>query len=58
MQSAADAAKAAGAIVEAVAFGDLTPTEGAHVMALIECFRKTLETGELEGRIEVLENQK
>ena len=57
MRSAADAVKAAGAILEAVATGALTPTEGAHVMALIEIYRKVLETGELEGRIEALEDQ-
>ena len=36
MQSAGDAAKAAGAVLGAVAEGELTPTEGAHVMGLIE----------------------
>ncbi len=34
MQSAADAAKGAAAVLGAVASGDLTPTEGAHIMAL------------------------
>lgn len=55
MQSAADAAKAAGAVVDAVALGDLTPTEGAHIMGLVETYRRTLETTELEARVEVLE---
>ena len=55
MQSAADAAKAAGAVLGAVAGGDLTPTEGGHVMALIEVYRRTLETTELEGRVAALE---
>lgn len=55
MTSAADAARAAGAVLAAVAGGDLTPTEGAHVMALIETFRRTLETTELETRIAALE---
>ena len=55
MQSAADAAKAAGAVLDAVALGDLTPTEGAHVMNLIEGYRRTLETTELEARVAALE---
>lgn len=55
MTSAADAAKAAGAVLAAVASGDLTPTEGAHVMALIETYRRTLETTDLEARLAALE---
>jgi hypothetical protein len=55
MQSAADAAKAAGAVVEAVAAGDLTPTEGTVIMGLVDAFRKTLETSELETRLAALE---
>lgn len=57
MQSAADAAKAAGAVLDAVALGDLTPTEGAHVMSLIDGYRRTLETTELESRVEALEGR-
>ena len=55
MQTAADAARAAGAILNSVADGDLTPTEGAHVMGLIETYRRTLETTELEARVMALE---
>lgn len=55
METACDAAKAAGAVLEAVALGELTPTEGAHVMALVETYRRTLETTELEMRITALE---
>jgi len=55
METAADAAKAAGAVVEAVAAGELTPTEGAHVMALVDSYRRTLETSELEARVAALE---
>ena len=58
MTAAADAAKAAAAVLAAVATGDLTPTEGAHVMALIEIYRRTLETTELEARVAVLEGGK
>jgi len=55
MQSARDAAQAAGAVLAAVADGELTPTEGAHVMALVEAYRRTLETTELEARLAALE---
>lgn len=55
MQTAADAAKAAGAVLDAVALGDLTPTEGAHIMGLVETYRRTLETTELEARVAALE---
>jgi hypothetical protein len=55
METARDAAKAAGAVLEAVALGELTPTEGAHVMALVETYRRTLETTELEARVAALE---
>ena len=55
METACDAAKAAGGVMEAVAVGDLTPIEGAHVMALVETYRRTLETSELEARVAALE---
>ena len=55
METACDAAKAAGGVMEAVAVGDLTPTEGSHVMALVETYRRTLETSELEARVAALE---
>ncbi len=58
MENAQDAAKAAQAVLEAVAAGDLTPMEAASVMALIESYRKTLETSELEARIAALEKAK
>jgi len=55
MQSARDAAKAAAAVLGAVAEGDITPTEGATIAALIETYRRTLETTELEARVAALE---
>ena len=55
MENARDAVKAAGAVLEAVALGELTPTEGAHVMALVETFRRTLETSELDARMNEIE---
>lgn len=58
METARDAAKAAGAVLEAVAAGELTPTEGAHLMGLVEAYRRTLETTELEARVAALEHGK
>ena len=55
METARDAAKAAGAVLDAVAAGDLTPIEGAHIMALVETYRRTLETTALEARLAALE---
>lgn len=55
MTTAQDAAKAAGAILDAVALGELTPAEGAQVMALVESYRRALETSDLEARITALE---
>lgn len=53
--TAADAATALAAVVAAVAEGDLTPCEGAAVAGLLETYRKTLETADLESRIAALE---
>ncbi len=55
METARNAAKAAGAVLGAVVDGDLTPTEGAHIMALVEIYRRTVEATELESRLAALE---
>ena len=55
MSSAHDAAEAAAAVLEAVAEGDLTPTEGVQVMGLVDSYRRTLEVTELEARVAALE---
>ena len=55
MTSAVEAAKAAQAVLRAVSEGRITPLEGATVMGLVEGYRKTLETTELEARISNLE---
>jgi hypothetical protein len=57
MATARDAARAAGAALEAVSEGELTPSEGAQVMALVDAFRRTLETTELEARVAALEGR-
>lgn len=57
MVTAHDAAKAAAAVLQAVSEGDLTPTEGAQGMGLVDSYRRTLETSELEARVVALEGQ-
>lgn len=58
IESAVDASKAASAVLAAVAIGDLTPTEGASIMGLIDSYRRTLEVTEIEGRLTALEERK
>tara|TARA_R110002073_G_scaffold140495_2_gene291441 strand:- start:921 stop:1265 length:345 start_codon:yes stop_codon:yes gene_type:complete len=58
METAADAAKTAVAVLEAVSTGDLTPVEGAQVMGLVETYRRTLETSELKARLAALEGNR
>jgi hypothetical protein len=55
MKTARDAAEAAAAVLQAVSSGDLTPTEAAQVLALVDSYRRTLETSELEARVAALE---
>ena len=52
-----DAAEAAGAVLEAVALGELTPTDGTVVMGLVDSFRRTLEVAESEARVAALEGR-
>ncbi len=58
IESASDAAQAASAVLSAVSQGDLTPTEGATVMALVDSYRRTLEASDFEERLTKLENAK
>ena len=55
MSTASVAAEAAGATLQAVSEGDLTPSEGVQIMGLIDSFRRTLEITELEARVAALE---
>ena len=58
MKSAADAAAAVGSILDNVASGHLSPDEARSIAPLIETYRKTLETEDLERRISELEKAK
>ncbi|SDY75769.1 DUF5681 domain-containing protein [Citreimonas salinaria] len=57
MKTAQDAAEAAQAVLRAVSDGELTPMEAASVMGLVETYRRTLETSELDARITALEGR-
>jgi hypothetical protein len=57
IESAQQASEAAQAVLRAVSEGEITPHEGAAVMTLVEQYRRTLETTELEQRITALETR-
>ena len=57
VERAADHAPALAAVVNAVAEGDLTPTEGKGLAEVLELHRKAIETAELERRIRDLEER-
>jgi hypothetical protein len=56
--SAADASKAMGSILAAVAAGDLSPSEGGEVVKLLDAFTRTLEATEFELRLQALEGDR
>jgi hypothetical protein len=55
MEGAADAAKAAAAIAQAVADGELTPSEVSELSDLVANYAKALEISDLEARLQRLE---
>lgn len=58
MRNAGDALTAINHIVQAVSNGDLTPGEATSMTGLIETFRRSAETEDLERRISRLEAKK
>jgi hypothetical protein len=55
VEGAQDLPKALWAVVEAVARGEITPEEGHTLKAILEAYRKGLETADLEARLTALE---
>jgi hypothetical protein len=55
MSTVSDAVLAMGALLKAVAEGDLTPTEAADLTRMVQAFAKIIETAEFEERIQKLE---
>lgn len=58
MKSAADAVQVMGAVLVALASGEVTPSEAQAVAGIVETFRRTIETSEIEARIAELEKTK
>ncbi len=56
-ETLAGVAQAQAAILRAVACGELLPTEGATLAAIVENRRRAIETTELEQRIAALEGR-
>jgi len=57
IDSAQDAAAAVGAVLRAVAYGDLTPIEAAEVSKIVNTYVTALEASDLEQRIAKLEER-
>ena len=58
MTTSKGASRVMAGILEAVADGDITPDEARSVSSIVEVYRKTLETSELEARLSALEQVK
>ncbi|MBM3952579.1 MAG: hypothetical protein FJ311_14140 [Rhodospirillales bacterium] len=55
IRTAIEAAGAVRSVLEAVSRGNMTPSEATGVAGIIEVFRRTIETTEIEARIVKLE---
>lgn len=58
MKNVHDTVQAMSSITKAVTSGVITPSEANMVAGVIEIYRKTIETAELESRISSLENRR
>jgi hypothetical protein len=57
LETAADAKAAAASIVQAVAEGELTPSEAADMSKLLDNFTRVLEATDFQTRLEALERK-
>jgi len=57
IKGAEDLAKALGAILEAMAWGEITPGEGQKLTAILDAYRKGLETEDFEARLTAIERR-
>jgi hypothetical protein len=57
VEAVGDIPKALGALLEAVAQGEITPGEGQSLAAMLEAYRKGLELTDLEARLTALEEK-
>jgi hypothetical protein len=58
LETPADAVKASAALVEAVASGDLTPSEADDLSRLVDRFVRAVETTDVLERLESLEAER
>ena len=58
LEGAEDVPQALKAILEAVARGEITPGEGQTLAAIVDGYRKGLETADLDGRVAALEKER
>jgi hypothetical protein len=54
---ASEAAQASAAVVQAVASGDVTPSEAAEITKIIQAFATTLQVADFEARLAALEQR-
>jgi hypothetical protein len=57
LETSADAVQATAALVEAVAVGDLTPSEAAELSKLVEGFTRAVDLHDIQTRLAKLEQQ-
>jgi hypothetical protein len=58
LETLADAVKASAALVEAVACGDLTPSEAEDLSRLVDRYVRAIETTDILERLESLEAER
>ena len=58
LNRAADAAQASAAIVEAVALGELTPSEAGELSKIVDAYTRALQATDFEERLAKLEAAK
>lgn len=58
MAGAEDASKAMASVVAAMAAGEITPSEAAAVAGVVETYRRTVETADMERRLTALEEKR
>jgi len=57
VKSASDALEASSGVLAAVAAGEITPDEGARVLALLTAHKGIIETCDLDARLTALETE-
>ncbi len=58
IKSSSDVLLASGAVVEAVATGEITPSEGQALVGVIEAHRRAIETEDIAKRLAALEGKR